>query len=54
MTKRAVDGLMDLIDAGSVVNTDDFPAYTHLGGDGWDHRVFNHGLGVYALRLKEV
>jgi len=48
VTRKAVDGLMDLVGAGSVVNTDDFPAYTHLGGDGWDHRVVSHGVGEYA------
>jgi hypothetical protein len=48
ITKKAMDELMDLIDAGSVVNTDDFPAYTHLGENGWDHRVVNHGLAEYA------
>lgn len=47
VTRKAVDGLMDLVGAGSV-NTDDFPAYTHLGGDGWDHRVVSHGVGEYA------
>ena len=48
VARKAVDGLMDLVGAGSVVNTDDFPAYTHLGGDGWDHRVVSHGVGEYA------
>jgi len=48
MTKRAVDELMGLVGAGSVVDTDDFPTYIHLGEDGWDHRVVNHSLGEYA------
>ena len=48
MTKKAVDELMDLVGAGSDINTDNFPAYTHLGENGWDHRAVNHGLGEYA------
>jgi len=48
VTRKAVDGLMGLVAAGSVVITDDFPAYMHLGGEGWDHRIVNHSLGEYA------
>jgi len=39
MTRKAVDELIDLVGAGSFVNTDDFPAYMHLGENGWDPRV---------------
>jgi len=46
--RRVVDGLMGLVGASSVVNTDDFPVYMHVGGDGWDHRIVNHSLGEYA------
>ena len=48
VTKKAVDELMKLVTAGSVVITDDFRSYTHLGGDGWDHWIVNHNLGEYA------
>jgi hypothetical protein len=48
MTKKAVDELMHLVGAGSDINTDDFPAYTHLGGEGGDHRVVGHGKSKYT------
>jgi len=48
VTRKAVDELMGLVAAGSVVIIDDFLAYMHLGGEGWDHRVVNHSLGEYA------
>lgn len=44
VARKAVDELMELVAAGSVV-TDDFRSYMHLGGEGWDHRVVNHSLG---------
>jgi transposase-like protein len=48
VTRKAVDELMELVAAGSVVITDDFRSYMHLGGEGWDHRIVNHSLGEYA------
>ena len=48
VSKKIVDGLMDLVSSGSVINTDDFTAYRHLSEDGWDHRVVNHSIGEYA------
>jgi transposase-like protein len=34
VTMKAVDGLMELVGAGSVIITDDFRSYMHLGGEG--------------------
>lgn len=48
ISKKTVDGLMELVGRGSVVNTDDFTAYMHLSEDDWDHRVVNHSMGEYA------
>jgi len=41
-------GMMKLVGKGSVVITDDFTAYLHLIGDGWDHRVVNDSGGEYT------
>ena len=35
VSKKAVDGLMELVGRGLVINTDDFTAYLHLKRDGW-------------------
>lgn len=48
VSKKTVDGLMELVGKGSVINTDDFTVYIHLSGDGWEHRVVNHSMGEYA------
>ena len=48
VTKKAVDELMELVAAGSVIITDDFRSYMHLGREGWDHRIVNHSLGEYT------
>lgn len=48
VSKKTVDGLMELVGRGSVINTDDFTAYMHLREEDWDHRVVNHSMGEYA------